>query len=119
MIFDELGRLYVVLQNGGSVNLKSGSAEDSSGDYCYQATLDFDGVFRIYSCHKLQSNGSWSQSSYVPKDICSEIQGDLGVGVVALTVTAFLTRMEGQLVSASRGFPLSIHITSSMVASRT
>ncbi|KAJ9685834.1 hypothetical protein PVL29_017770 [Vitis rotundifolia] len=80
VIFDELGRLYVVLQNGGSVNLKSGSAEDSSGDYYYRATLDFDGVFRIYSRHKLQSNGSWSQSWYVPKDICSEIQGDLGGG---------------------------------------
>ena len=42
-----------------------------------------------------------------------------GVGLVALTVTEFLTQMEGQLVSASQGFPLSIHITSSMVASRT
>ncbi|WJZ84098.1 hypothetical protein VitviT2T_003721 [Vitis vinifera] len=62
VIFDELGRLYVVLKNGGSVNLKSGSAEDSSGDYYHRATLDFDGVFRIYGHHKLQSNGSRAQS---------------------------------------------------------
>ena len=52
-----------------------------------------------------------------PKDICSEIQGDLGGGklrVVALTVTAYLTQMEDQFVSPFLGFPLLIHTTSPM-----
>ena len=79
VIFDELGHLYVVLQSGDNVTLKSGSAE-STGGYYYRATLDFDGVFRIYTRPKLQSNGSWVPFWYVPKDICSEIGGDLGGG---------------------------------------
>ena len=41
VIFDESGRLYVVLQSGENVILKSGSAE-STGGYYYRATLDFD-----------------------------------------------------------------------------
>ncbi|XP_059597508.1 G-type lectin S-receptor-like serine/threonine-protein kinase LECRK3 [Vitis vinifera] len=79
VIFDESGRLYVVLQSGENVILKSGSAE-STGGYYYRATLDFDGVFRIYTRSKLQNNGSWVQSWHVPKDICSEIRGELGGG---------------------------------------
>ena len=79
VIFDESGRLYVVLQSGENVILKSGSAE-STGGYYYRAPLDFDGVFRIYTQSKLQNNGSWVQSWHVPKDICSEIRGELGGG---------------------------------------
>ena len=79
VIFDESGRLCVVLQGGDNVVLKPGSAESTGGDY-YRATLDFDGVFRIYTRPKLQSNGSWVQAWYVPKDICYDIQGELGGG---------------------------------------
>ncbi|RVW93679.1 hypothetical protein CK203_028910 [Vitis vinifera] len=56
---------------------------DSTRDCYYRAALNFDGVFRIYTRPKVQSNGSWVQSWYVSKDICSEIQGDLGVVAVA------------------------------------
>ena len=79
MIFDESGRLSVVLQSGVNVTLRSGSIGSTGGDY-YRATLKFDGVFRIYTRPKLQNNGSWVQAWYVPNDICSDIKGDWGGG---------------------------------------
>ncbi|KAJ9685837.1 hypothetical protein PVL29_017773 [Vitis rotundifolia] len=59
---------------------ESGRLAESTGGYYYRATLDFDGVYRIYTRSKLQNNGSWVQSWHVPKDICSEIRGELGGG---------------------------------------
>lgn len=107
LIFDDSGRLYVVLQGGDDVVLKSGSTGGSTGGggggggYYYRATLDFDGVFRIYTRSKLWNNGSWVQCPGMSQRTFALIfRVTLVVGVVALTVTACMKKLEGLLVSA-------------------
>ena len=50
--FDESGRIYVLLRNGGETNITSGSG----GDYYHRATLDHDGGFRVYNHDKNVDN---------------------------------------------------------------
>ncbi|KAJ9685838.1 hypothetical protein PVL29_017774 [Vitis rotundifolia] len=88
VIFDESGRLYVVLQSGENVILKSGSAGPTGG-YYYRATLDFDGVYRLYTRSKLQNNGSW-----VP----------LGGGSCGFNSYCVLTKVEGPACECLPGF---------------
>lgn len=55
------GRLYLVNTTG--LNIKN-LTESRSGRFVYRATMDTDGVFRLYS-HRIQSNGSISDASTV------------------------------------------------------
>jgi hypothetical protein len=50
-------------------------------DSYYRATLDFDGIFRLYAYPKnFTGNQSWSAIWYVPENICLDIYDTLGSG---------------------------------------
>nr|CAN83565.1 hypothetical protein VITISV_030378 [Vitis vinifera] len=77
VIFDESGSIYVLLRNGGTVNIASGSS--LTGDYYYRATLDQDGVFRLYN--RDNSSTSWSVVKNIPDNICTVTPSNLGSGI--------------------------------------
>ncbi|EOX92961.1 Receptor-like protein kinase 1, putative [Theobroma cacao] len=85
LVFNESGYLYIVRRNGNIKNLTSGSIS-SPQDFYYRATLDVDGVFTQNAHPKSPTKGniwvqSWTPVWFEPKDICSDIKGDLGGGV--------------------------------------
>lgn len=104
LIFDDSGRLYVVLQGGDNVVLKSGSAGGSTGGegggYYYRPTLDFDGVFRIYTRSSSGTTEAGCSPGMSPRTFALIFRVTWVVGVVALTVTACMKNLEGLLVSA-------------------
>ncbi|XP_034704535.1 G-type lectin S-receptor-like serine/threonine-protein kinase LECRK3 [Vitis riparia] len=77
VIFDESGSIYVLLRNGSTVNITSGSS--LTGDYYYRATLDQDGVFRLYN--RDNSSTSWSVVKNIPDNICTVTPSNLGSGI--------------------------------------
>ncbi|XP_030505562.2 G-type lectin S-receptor-like serine/threonine-protein kinase LECRK3 [Cannabis sativa] len=70
LVFSELGSLYVLSENNEIFMLSSGE-NGSSSDYFYRATLNFDGVFGVYSYPKNPTKGnSWSVVWSIPDNIC-------------------------------------------------
>ncbi|KAM6578980.1 hypothetical protein CsatB_030817 [Cannabis sativa] len=70
LVFSELGSLYVLSENNEIFMLSSGE-NGSSLDYYYRATLNFDGVFGVYSYPKNPTKGnSWSVVWSIPDNIC-------------------------------------------------
>ena len=80
VIFNDSGYLYVALWNGKNVYLRSENIF-STGDYYHRGTLDFDGIFTIYTRSKSSTNGKWVSSWSIPTDICAENWGDTGSGI--------------------------------------
>ncbi|RVX20251.1 G-type lectin S-receptor-like serine/threonine-protein kinase RLK1 [Vitis vinifera] len=56
----------------------------------HQGTLDFDGIFTIYTRPKSTANGSWVPSWSIPKDICSENWGESGSGICGFNTHCIL-----------------------------
>ena len=79
VIFDESGWIYVLLGNGGTSNITSGGG----GNYYYRASLDQDGVFRVYNREKNVDNrsASWSVVKNIPDNICHVAASNLGSGI--------------------------------------
>ena len=89
VIFNESGSLYVVLWNGNIVNLRSENIVSTRDNY-HRGTLDFDGIFTIYTRPKSTANGSWVPSWSIPKDICSENWGESGSGICGFNTHCIL-----------------------------
>ncbi|KAF5764587.1 putative protein kinase RLK-Pelle-SD-2b family [Helianthus annuus] len=84
VVFNETGSLYVVRRNGALFNLTSQNVE-SWNDFYFRATLDFDGLFTLYSHPKSPRDGvnwdeAWRSVWYEPQNICSASTGDYGRG---------------------------------------
>nr|XP_023883923.1 G-type lectin S-receptor-like serine/threonine-protein kinase LECRK1 [Quercus suber] len=82
LIMDKSGYLLVKNSLGAISNLSSeGEVLRTESDSYYRATLDFDGVFRLYA-HPKNFTGSqtWSAIRYVPKNICLNIVDTFGSG---------------------------------------
>ncbi|KAI3709778.1 hypothetical protein L2E82_39544 [Cichorium intybus] len=84
VILNETGILYVVKRNGRFVNLTSENME-SSRDFYFRATLDFDGLFTLYVHPRSPANGAnwdeaWRSVWYEPQNICMASTGDWGRG---------------------------------------
>ncbi|XP_063935394.1 G-type lectin S-receptor-like serine/threonine-protein kinase LECRK3 [Daucus carota subsp. sativus] len=72
--FNQTGNMYIVRRNGGIFNLNTEAAQ-SSGSY-YRATLEFDGVFVLYSHPKVfTGNPQWTAVWSLPENICIDLQG--------------------------------------------
>ncbi|KAK9170073.1 hypothetical protein Syun_002213 [Stephania yunnanensis] len=72
LVLDDSGDLYVERSNGGrELMVKTGKVDPSAFVY-YRASLDFDGVFSLYSHPKGSTNGdqNWTIVWSVPDDIC-------------------------------------------------
>ncbi|GKV42661.1 hypothetical protein SLEP1_g50038 [Rubroshorea leprosula] len=71
LIFDKSGYIQVRKSDGSIVNIGQENTNPTQ-DFYYRATLDFDGVFTLYSYSKyLVGDKSWSSLWYKPEDICS------------------------------------------------
>ncbi|KAM7497575.1 hypothetical protein LguiA_021989 [Lonicera macranthoides] len=72
--------MFIVRRNGQISDLSSQAAALPPG-YYFRATLNFDGVFEIYSRPK-QSNGArnWTAIWMQPYNICLDIIGSIGSG---------------------------------------
>jgi hypothetical protein len=69
LTLDENGRLYML--NSTGVNVKNITNEKIPSDgKKYRATIDADGIFRLYS-HDLNGNGNWSIEWLEPGDACA------------------------------------------------
>ncbi|XP_030967054.1 G-type lectin S-receptor-like serine/threonine-protein kinase LECRK3 [Quercus lobata] len=82
LILDKSGYLQVKNSLGGISNLSSkGEVLRTDSDSYYRATLDFDGVFRLYTHPKnFTGNQTWSATWYVPENICLDIYDTFGSG---------------------------------------
>ncbi|KAM3686349.1 hypothetical protein ACJW31_11G192800 [Castanea mollissima] len=82
LIMDKSGYLLVKNSLGGISNLSSeGEVLRTESDSYYRATLDFNGVFRLYTHPKnFTGNQTWSAIQYVPKNICLDILDTFGSG---------------------------------------
>jgi hypothetical protein len=68
LTLDGNGRLYML--NSTGVNVKNITNEGIPSDgKRYRATIDNDGIFRLYS-RDLSESGNWSIVWYVPGDVC-------------------------------------------------
>ncbi|CAK7339237.1 unnamed protein product [Dovyalis caffra] len=74
-----------IARNGTVINTVF-SIQVSMEDFYQRATLDYDGVFRHYVYPKTAASSSrngdmaWTTSSFVPSNICTAIQGQVGSG---------------------------------------
>ncbi|KAF3943245.1 hypothetical protein CMV_030175 [Castanea mollissima] len=82
LIMDKSGYLLVKNSPGAISNLSlEGEVLRTDSDSYYRATLDFDGVFRLYTHPKnFTGNQTWSATWYAPDNICLDILDTLGSG---------------------------------------
>ncbi|CAN6556018.1 unnamed protein product [Malus baccata var. baccata] len=82
LVFNSSGYMFVLRENGGRFTL-TGPQGVSTRDNYIRATLDFDGIFTLYSHPKnFTGNPSWSSPLWSnPDDICQTLREDMGVGV--------------------------------------
>ncbi|KAL1832058.1 hypothetical protein ACET3Z_001709 [Daucus carota] len=77
--FNQTGNMYIVRRNGGIFNLNTEAAQ-SSGSY-YRATLEFDGVFVLYSHPKVFTGSpNWTAVWSQPENICFNLRTEKGSG---------------------------------------
>lgn len=77
--FNQTGHMYIVRRNGGISDLNTKVAA-GSGSY-YRATLEFDGVFVLYSHPKVfTGNPNWTAVWSEPENICINLRGVQGSG---------------------------------------
>ncbi|KAF5450651.1 hypothetical protein F2P56_030982 [Juglans regia] len=82
LILDKSGYLQIRSSPSGNIsNLTSESVVNGEDSY-YRATLDFDGVFRLYAHPKKfnNSNQSWFTVRFVPENVCLNMFGTFGSG---------------------------------------
>ncbi|KAM4073113.1 hypothetical protein ACB094_11G192900 [Castanea mollissima] len=82
LILDKSGYLQVKNSLGAISNLSSkGEVLRTESDSYYRLTLDFDGVFRLYTHPKnFTGNQTWSATWYAPENICLDILDTFGSG---------------------------------------
>ncbi|KAJ4825818.1 hypothetical protein Tsubulata_015745 [Turnera subulata] len=81
VVFNESGYLFVLRANDERVLLTQGRVVSATENY-HRATLNFDGVFVLYSHPKNFSGGSgnWSIIRTMPANICTSIRLGMGSG---------------------------------------
>ncbi|KAJ7979056.1 Receptor-like protein kinase [Quillaja saponaria] len=68
LVFGQSGDLYVLSENNTKFNLTSDQGS-SSGQLYFRATMDFDGLFTVYS-HPKDSFSNWTALRYFPENMC-------------------------------------------------
>jgi hypothetical protein len=69
LVFNESGDFYILKENDERITLAQGSL--STGNLYFRVTLNFDGIFALYSHPKTSTgNKSWTAIWSVPDNIC-------------------------------------------------
>ncbi|KAJ9164409.1 hypothetical protein P3X46_023987 [Hevea brasiliensis] len=83
--FNQSGYVSLIARNGSLLNYVF-SVAVSTQNFYQRATIDHDGVFRLYVYPKnVTSSGgkwpmAWTTSSFIPSNICIRIMGETGSG---------------------------------------
>ncbi|ONK79721.1 uncharacterized protein A4U43_C01F9380 [Asparagus officinalis] len=82
LVFNSTGSLYLSYPNGSVSSVFSAPGLGySGGGYYLRATVDTDGVFRLYAFPKNSlSTGRWGVKAFVPSDICESLFESRGSG---------------------------------------
>ena len=70
LVLNQSGYIYILTDNNQTLPLRQGKPE-SAAEFYFRATLNFDGVFTLYSYPKnSNANGIWTPIWSVPDNIC-------------------------------------------------
>ncbi|XVE78823.1 hypothetical protein DITRI_Ditri14bG0008900 [Diplodiscus trichospermus] len=108
LIFNESGGIYVLRRNGQRSYLGTGETLTNHAPNFYQRlTLDFDGVFALYSYPRKSTgtNGNWSTVWSAPDNICWP-GGNLGSGVCGFNSICRLNNNRRPTCECPLGFSL-------------
>ena len=86
LVFNESSYMYILKDDNQKVALRPARVE-STADFYFRATLNFDGVFTQYS-HPRTSNasGSWNPIWSVPDNICVASNAKTGSGTCGFNI---------------------------------
>ncbi|KAM7497564.1 hypothetical protein LguiA_021978 [Lonicera macranthoides] len=106
LVFNQTGHIFIVRRNGQISDL-SNQAATLSLEYYYRATLNFDGVFEIYSRPK-RSNGAqnWTAIWTQPENICLDIGGSMGSGACGYNSVCKLDNNRRPICECPLGYSL-------------
>ncbi|XP_050284584.1 G-type lectin S-receptor-like serine/threonine-protein kinase RLK1 isoform X3 [Quercus robur] len=80
LVFNNSGYIYILRENNQTFRL-SQVKPDSTADFYFRATINFDGVFTQYSYPKTSNaNGSWTSLWSIPENICRATVSNSGSG---------------------------------------
>jgi hypothetical protein len=80
LVLNESGCIYILQENDERITIAQGSL--STGNLYFRVTLNFDGIFTLYSHPKTSTgNESWTPIWSVPDNICEDIPADSMTGV--------------------------------------
>ncbi|KAE8037043.1 hypothetical protein FH972_009669 [Carpinus fangiana] len=75
LIFNASGYIYILRENDERITIEQESLP--TGNLYFRVTLNFDGIFTLYSHPKTSAgNESWTPIWSVPDNICQDIPGD-------------------------------------------
>ena len=80
LVFNNSGYIYIQRENNQTFSLNKEKL-GSTSDFYFRATLNFDGVFTLYSRPKTSNaNGSWTSPWSIPDNICLATVSNSGSG---------------------------------------
>ncbi|KAG6682928.1 hypothetical protein I3842_13G167100 [Carya illinoinensis] len=107
LVFNESGYMFILRDSGQQVRLTQGQPVESSADFYFRATLNFDGVFTLYSHPKASnSNRSWSPLWSLPENICVASLVSEGIGVCGYNSICTLKADGRPMCGCPRGYSL-------------
>ncbi|KAG2675054.1 hypothetical protein I3760_13G166400 [Carya illinoinensis] len=104
-VFDESGYMYILKENEERSIVSPESL--STGNSYFRATLNFDGIFTLYSHPKTATgNESWTEIWSVPDNICMDILVESGMGVCGYNSVCYLKSDKRPRCECPRGYSL-------------
>ncbi|KAM7497566.1 hypothetical protein LguiA_021980 [Lonicera macranthoides] len=106
LVFNQTGHMFIVRRNGQISDL-SNQAATLSLEYYYRATLNFDGVFEIYSRPKRSNSArNWTAIWTQPDNICLDIGGSMGSGACGYNSVCELDNNRRPICKCPLGYSL-------------
>ncbi|KAK4607332.1 hypothetical protein RGQ29_001241 [Quercus rubra] len=106
LVFNNSGYIYILRENNQTF-LLSQVKLDSTADFYFRATLNFDGVFTQYSHPKTSNaNGSWTWLWSIPDNICHATVSNSGSGTCGYNSICTLKSGQRPKCDCPRGYSL-------------
>uniref|UniRef100_A0A7N2KMP3 non-specific serine/threonine protein kinase n=1 Tax=Quercus lobata TaxID=97700 RepID=A0A7N2KMP3_QUELO len=105
-VFNQSGDVYILRDNNQKLSLRQVKLE-STAEFYFRATLNFDGVFSLYSYPKnSNANGSWTPIWSVPDNICVENIVLTGSGTFGYNSICTLGSDQRPICTCPKGYSL-------------
>ncbi|KAM7497580.1 hypothetical protein LguiA_021994 [Lonicera macranthoides] len=106
LVFNQTGHMFIVRRNG-QISYLSNRTTTLSLEYYYRATLNFDGVFEIYSRPKRSAAPrNWTATWTKPDNICLDICGRMGSGACGYNSVCQLNNNRRPICECPLGYSL-------------